>query len=386
MNNSDRIPMIPHFTVTSRVQMLSETLDYNHKMMNVPAMWTLSKGEGIKLVVLDTGLPKHVDLAPSVEQSKSFVPDYPLDLNGHSTHCAGIIAAIAGNGMGVAGIAPDVELICGAVLDADGSGTIDAIVDGIYWATDVIKADIISMSLGIDASSRLIPELKAACDYAYGKGVSIFAASGNEAGKVGQPAQYESVFAVAAVNNKMQHANFSNMGSEVDFAAGGVDVYSTYLNNSYAKLSGTSMATPALAAVAALILSKHLKEGVRLTPEELREHLKRIAFDTDGKGFDDAVGFGIPIFQNSGDPTPDPTTPGTPPVTPPVTPPTPTTPRTKKSSGPAASCAYWQMANEFLKGAVDALDAKQPLENAIAAGLRKLYTKTCAISETLKKP
>lgn len=385
MNEHDQFRMIPKYRVTARVQMLAETMDYNHQMMNIPAMWKVTKGEGVKLVILDTGMPNHNDLSPNTVVSKSFINNYLEDKNGHSTHCGGIIAAIAGNGMGVAGIAPEVDDIYGAVLDSSGSGSIAQIVAGIYWAVDEVKADIISMSLGIDASSSVIPSLKKACDYAYSKGVTIFAAAGNEAGKVGQPAQYDSVYAVAAVNNKMEHARFSNMGDSVDFAAGGVDVYSTYLNNSYAKLSGTSMATPACAAVAALIFAKHLKDGKRLTPAELGDHLKRIAYDVNGDGFDQIFGFGIPIFQNSD--TPD-EAPDNGPVEPsePVTPVQPSPPSgTGKKRGPSANCAYWQMANSFLDATVASLDRGSALDTAIVAGIRTLHIKTKAIDAALGK-
>lgn len=228
--------------------------------------------------------------------------------NGHfvsNTHCAGIIAATAYNDMGVCGIAPNIEDYYGAVLDGDGSGAVDDIIRGIRWAVDDLGAHIISMSLGMPAGMPHSRELEAACNYAVSRGCTVIAAAGNEGGSVGQPAIYDSVIAVAAVDNRLQHAAFSNMGGEVDFAAGGVNVYSTYLNNGYAKLSGTSMACPALVGVAALIVSKHLKEGVRLTPTELRAHIQRIAYDVGKDGFDELYGNGIPIFGNTAPLEPD---------------------------------------------------------------------------------
>lgn len=296
MDIHKRIPMIPPVKVGARVSILAEAEDYNHRLMNVPAMWKRTMGKGVKIVVLDTGLPKHVDLMPS--GGASFIKGYMEDRNGHSTHCAGIIAAIANNGMGVKGIAPEVEDYYGAVLDAEGSGSIDAIVKGIKWAVDEIGADIISMSLGIPAGTPRIKELEAACQYAYDKGVAVFAAAGNESGAVGQPAMYDCVNAVAAVDSSKKVAYFSDFGPEVDFAAGGVDVFSTYLNNTYAKLSGTSMACPALAAVAALILAD-ARQGVnprKLTPAELKAKLQKICFDIGTDGFDVKTGWGIPMF------------------------------------------------------------------------------------------
>jgi subtilisin family serine protease len=290
----DRFKFIPDYRILSRVQVLADKKDYNHELMNIPEMWRKTMGEGIKIAVLDTGVPFHPDLKRAEKMWSAYDP-YIYDGDGHGTHCAGIIAAIEDNDMGVAGISPKSDMIYATVLDKDGSGDIDSIIRGINWAVET-GADIISMSLGLDASVPNIRSFERACDKAVEAGVALFAAAGNEAGDVGQPARFDSVIAVAAVNNSFEHANFSNTGPEVDFAAGGVNVYSTYLNNSYARLSGTSMACPALAAVGALILSEHKKRGVKLSPEDLREHMKRIAFDVGEDGFDKEFGHGVPIF------------------------------------------------------------------------------------------
>lgn len=311
MDIDKRIPMIPPVKVSARVSILAETEDYNHRLMNVPVMWKRTRGKGVKIAVLDTGLPKHTDLQPC--GGKSFIKGYLEDQNGHSTHCAGIIAAIANNGMGVKGIAPEVEDYYGAVLDGEGSGSIAQIVAGIRWAVDEVHADIISMSLGIPAGIATIRELEAACQYAYDKGVAVFAAAGNESGAVGQPACYACVNAVAAVDSGKKVAYFSDFGPEVDFAAGGVDVFSTYLNNTYAKLSGTSMACPALAAVAALILADAMQGSNprKLTPDELKAKLQKISYDIGTDGFDVKTGWGIPVFTGAdipdGPATPAPT-------------------------------------------------------------------------------
>lgn len=302
---SRKIPMIPPYVPDVRVSILAETEDYNHKLMNIPHMWKSTRGAGVKVVVLDTGLPKHVDLAPS--GGKSFTGDgYLFDENGHNTHVAGIIAAIAHNGMGVRGIAPDCDDYHGAVLGADGSGSVNSIIAGIRWAVDEIGAGVINMSLGIPASASRIRSLEQACDYAVSQGVAVVAAAGNESGKVGQPAVFDSVIAVAAVDRNMRHANFSNVGGEVDFAAGGVNVFSTSLNNTYARMSGTSMSAPALSGVAALILSDALNGNSprKLTPSELVDKLKKISYDVGSNGFDAMTGNGIPVFASTGDTAP----------------------------------------------------------------------------------
>jgi len=367
----DRFKMIPDYEVKIRVSMLAEREDYNIQMMNIPEMWKSTKGKGVKLAILDTGLPKHVDLSPA--GGISFVDDYLEDRNGHSTHCGGIVAAVLGNGVGVAGIAPEVDDWYGAVLDGGGSGDIETIVRGIRWATDTLGADVISMSLGIAAGAPLFKALEAACNYAVGQGTAVFAAAGNESGDVGQPAIYDSVIAVAAVNSRQEHAAFSNSGKEVDFAAGGVDVYSTYLNNSYAVLSGTSMACPALAAVGALILAKHKDAGQRLTPAELYAHLQRIAYNVNGDGFDAVYGYGIPIFQPNGDE----------PVNTPIQPVRTPKKRHTLIASVSEDCEVWQLWNVFITNTMLHKAAGKSMDDAMAEGFRCAYAKTKEINDNL---
>ena len=356
---SKRIPMIPPFKVISKVQILAETKDYNHKMMNVPAMWKRTKGAlkdgtGVPIAILDTGIPKHMDLSPS--GGKSFIPGYKTDQNGHASHVGGIIAATANNGMGVAGIAPEAADWYGAVLDAQGSGDIVQIIRGIRWAVDVVGAKVISMSLGIADGYPISKDLEKAVNYAVSQGVAVICAAGNEAGGVGQPACFDASIAVAAVNSKQQHANFSNIGPEVDFAAGGVNVYSTFLHNGYAKLSGTSMACPALAGVATLILADaHNDSGIWLSPAELVIRMKKIAFDVGSDGFDDTFGNGIPVFKRNEQIIPEPI---------------PEKPEEKKNLFPCG--LTWKILSVFSKGAEIAERGGADQDGAILAGLQSV--------------
>lgn len=309
------IQILPPNNPIAVVRILAEVVDYNHRLMNIPAVWKRTMGEKVKVAILDTGLPNHLDLSP--RGGKSFVGGgYLEDQNGHGTHVGGIIAAIANNGMGVAGIAPECEDYYGAVLDGSGSGNIDGIIKGIRWAVDEVGAKVINMSLGMPAGFPILKELEAACNYAHAAGVTVVCAAGNEGGLVGQPACYDSVLAVAAINDKKDHASFSNMGPEIDFASGGVDVYSTYLRNGYCKMSGTSMASPALTGAVVLIIADEFKStGKWLTPSEVTEKLKKIAFDVGAEGFDSIFGHGLPIFVTGEElPPPLPPDPSKPPV------------------------------------------------------------------------
>ena len=367
------VRLIPPFTARVVVRILSEIQDYNLQMMNIPAMWKDTMGEAVRLVVLDTGLPAHSDLDPV--GSKSFIDGYLEDKNGHGTHVGGIIAAIANNGMGVAGIAPKCEDWYGAVMNGDGSGTTESIINGIRWAVDVVGAKVINMSLGMPGGFPIMRDLEAACNYAVGQGCAVVAAAGNEGGAVGQPACYDSVIAVADVNSKKEHAAFSDFGPEIDFAAGGVDVYSTFLNNGYAKLSGTSMASPAIAGVVALILADEYKDtGKWLTPAEVVAKLKKIAFDVTPVGFDEFVGSGIPIFRTGAGepdepetaPVPDPSQPVNPPV-----PPKPTNPG--NGGGIVSPCNLaLPLLRQFVEAAGKAMDEGKTEQEAIGMGIRRL--------------
>ena len=182
----------------------------------------------------------------------------PSDAHGHGTHCAGIAAAVTNNSKGVAGVCWNCKIMplragwktssgLGALLAED-------IVEAIYYAANN-NATIISMSFGDYSSSQAI---KDAIDYAYSKGVVLVAAAGNEnTSELCYPAAYENVIAVAATNRSDNKANFSNYGYWIDVAAPGVEILSTFPGNDYAWASGTSMATPLVAGVIGLLLSKN---------------------------------------------------------------------------------------------------------------------------------
>jgi len=301
LDTSKKYPMLPPEDVLYTVSILANKSDYNHKLMNIPSVWDETRGTSVKVAVLDTGAPKHVDLSPLGSYRADNIRSDEYDRQGHSTHVGGIIAALADNDIGVNGIAPDVDDYYVKVLDDDGAGSIKSIASGIRMAVDDIGVDVINMSLGLHGSAPLVRELEDACNYAAEQGVAVFAAAGNDNYKVSQPAVFDSVIAVGAVNRRKRKARFSNYGPEVDFVGGGVDVYSTHLDNRYAYLSGTSMACPAVCAAACLILSKHVIEGEKLTPLELKQHIRKIAIDLGPEGKDVSFGDGLPVFNNTGE-------------------------------------------------------------------------------------
>jgi subtilisin family serine protease len=269
-----------------------QVIDWGISLVQAPQLWSLTKGAGMKVAILDTGIDvSHPDLIPNFKKGIDFTnsPHGFNDVQGHGTHCAGIVAG-CDNDFGVVGVAPLAELYVAKVLGDNGSGSIEAIAQGIDWAI-AEKVDIISMSLGCSEDPG--PVLHEAVKRARAAGIVVVAASGNENTHVGWPAVYEEVIAVGAVDQTFGRANFSNFGQELDITAPGVDILSTYPTSRYAKLSGTSMATPIVAGVVALIQAFCRSIGVAATPEKIVEMIASRSIDMGNAGDDDLFGNGL---------------------------------------------------------------------------------------------
>lgn len=290
---------------------------------------TTSGGSGINIAVLDTGVNiNHYDLTNTVEQCKNFTTDTPIvdsscnDANGHGTHVAGTALADGGSdGAGIYGVAPSADLWAYKVLGDDGSGYWDDIAGAIRHAADQAASTgtktVINMSLGSSANNSLIVS---AVDYAYSKGVLIVAAAGNSGpsqGSIGYPAALVNAVAVAALENRQQNgtyriADFSSRGykstdgdyviqqGDIEISAPGAAIYSTWNNGGYNTISGTSMASPHVAGLAAKIWS----ENPTWSHSQLRTNLQNRAKAVDikggigaGNGDDYASGFGFARVQ-----------------------------------------------------------------------------------------
>jgi subtilisin family serine protease len=284
---------------TYRPEELAEVVDWSLAAYNVPAQWKTTMGRGVKVAVLDTGIdPQHPDLADAIDAAQDFTASIAgsSDRQGHGTHTAGTIAARR-NGRGVVGVAPECRLLVGKVLGDDGSGSEQSVAAGIAWAV-AAGADVISLSLGSPQASDVIhAAVKAAC----AAGKFLICAAGNDGSQpgkdtVGYPARWDETIAVAAVDRHGQIADFSSRGPEVAIAAPGVDILSTFLSGGYARLSGTSMATPFVSGVVALMLSKHRALGGD-TPlaniDDLRAHLQKTATPAGAPGKDASYGWGL---------------------------------------------------------------------------------------------
>ncbi|WP_405157914.1 S8 family serine peptidase [Paenibacillus sp. FSL H8-0283] len=256
-------------------------------------------GAGVKVAVIDTGIFAHSEL--TIAGGVSTV-DYTTSYNddrGHGTHVAGIIAAKSGNG-GIVGIAPDAQIYAVKAIGADGEGTILDVLEGVEWSIQN-GMDIINISLGMDTDSSLLKEM---IDNAYNAGIVIVGTAGNEQEgipldtyTIQYPAKYDSVIAVGAVDSLNQRGIFSSVGEEVELAAPGVDIISTYVKadgtGGYGKSSGTSQAAPHVTGMIALLMQKY----PNMSNVELREEIKKYAVDLGAPGRDIEFGFGSLSFN-----------------------------------------------------------------------------------------
>lgn len=267
---------------------------YSEYQWNLPLIktengWSINKGnKQVIIAVVDTGVDiNHPEFKGKLLKGMNFIDPSqpPMDDVGHGTHVTGIIGALTNNNEGVAGITWYNKILPIKVLDSSGSGSTYDVAQGIIWAADH-GASVINLSLGNYAKAEFLHD---AVKYAYNKGVVLIAASGNDnTGKLGYPAAYPEVLAVSATDKNLKRAPFSNYGAYVDVVAPGVNIASTYPDNQYAALSGTSMASPHVSALAGLIRSVNPK----LSNEQVMGIIKQTATDLGPKGKDPYFGYG----------------------------------------------------------------------------------------------
>jgi len=270
--------------------------------IGAPAFWdahglgSFPAAGGVPVGIVDTGIDAgHEDLAGKVSAcgaaADGVVTDGDCaDSEGHGTHVAGTIGALADNHVGVAGVAFNSPLIvCRALGGPDGSGTVADVAACIRWA-HVRGAKVISMSLGGPASHTLAEAAKTA--YARGgrSGSLLVAAAGNDGdGTIEYPAGLDQVVSVAAIDGGDRVAPFSTSNQDVELAAAGVDILSAKLGGGYVRMSGTSMATPHVAGAAALLWG----QVPSATAAAIRRRLDAAVDDLGAPGRDPAYGYGV---------------------------------------------------------------------------------------------
>lgn len=275
--NTDGVTNVPNDPMYSQ--------QWNLRSINVEGAWNQTKGSGVTVAVIDTGVSPVSDLkGTKIVSGYDFVNDKveAYDDNGHGTHVAGTIAQSTNNGYGVAGIAYEATIMPLKVLSASGGGTISDIAEAIKFAADN-GADVINMSLGGSGASELMQE---AVDYAYNKGVVVIAAAGNSGENAASyPARYPHVIGVSALDASGNKAWYSNFGAGVDLSAPGGDtregpaggilqntIGQELGKDSFEAFQGTSMASPHVAGVAAFIKAVGIKH-----PDEVLSVLQQSA-------------------------------------------------------------------------------------------------------------
>lgn len=300
--------------------------------VQAPEAWTVTRGAGVTVAVVDTGADfDHPDLAgnlvrvagsditrntayrcpfmPAGGQSSNAVAQ---DDHGHGTHVSGTVAAVTNNGVGVAGVAPAARVLPVKVLDAEGSGSDNDVARGICFAADN-GAKVINLSLGFDPASSIVVttlgnDTDRAISYAYDEGSAVVIAAGNESFPACDfPASHTKALCVGSVDRRDNHSWFSNFGTNVGvvapgglgsvFCEDGEDIWSTLLAGSsldcgddgYDSLAGTSMASPHVAAVAALVVAAH---GGGVSPDFIYTKLEQTADDLGLPGVDPLYGHG----------------------------------------------------------------------------------------------
>ncbi|MEH7361627.1 S8 family peptidase, partial [Priestia megaterium] len=245
------------------------------------------RGKNIKVGVLDTGIDYkndglHVQGGISTINN---IDDY-MDYNGHGTHVAGIISSSKKHNNRTIGVAPEAQIFAIKSLNNEGNSKEKSIIAGVQWAIDH-DIDVLNMSIGTETDAKGVKDV---LESAYKHGIFIVAPVGNsdypESSHITYPAKYSSVFAVGSVNNKLKRSFFSNVGQELDIVSLGEEIYGPSLNETYTYETGTSMASPYVAGVAAILLSANHN----LTNSELKEIL---LLSADYLGAKTEYGYGI---------------------------------------------------------------------------------------------
>lgn len=277
------------------------SMQYAISETNANLAWAeVEQKETVTIAIIDTGVDyTHEDLKNrvSTEYGYDFInnDNDPMDDNGHGTHVAGIIGAEGNNGVGIVGMVGDldIEIIPIKALDADGVSNVPTVVKAIEYAIS-LDVDIINLSFGTESKSK---DLDEAVAKAIANDIFVVVASGNSStlSDFSSPLSVEGVCAVGATNESSMISSFSNFGTYTDIGAPGESIVSTYPNNEYSAQSGTSMATPMITSVVALLIA----QDPTLTITEINSLLVDNVNDVYRDRLNQQLSFGIVDFYES---------------------------------------------------------------------------------------
>jgi type VII secretion-associated serine protease mycosin len=386
---SQRVPGVVSVGVDTQVRATAVRSDDTYRTsqwgldrLHAEDVWAQRTGAPpVTVAVVDSGVTGgHPDLAGAVLPGTDFVTaggDGTADANGHGTHVAGIIGAVAGNHLGVAGLASGVKILPVRVLDARGSGWNSAIAKGIVYAADH-GAAVVNLSLGGPSADSATAD---AVRYALARNVVVTAAAGNERSSgspTSYPAAYSGVLGVAATDSIDRVASFSNAGSYVDVAAPGARILSTVKPDAYAYMSGTSMATPFVAAAAGILKAA----DPSLTPARVADLLQSTATDLGPAGRDDDFGYGLinpyaalcAVTGCGQSPTPSPSAPS-----PSAPAPNPSTPASSSPTPPPRAATVTTMVSRSatVRHGATVVATARVLNSAGASGLSRVPVQLC---------
>lgn len=284
---------IADYKIESISDNLPDLIPGNIKHIGAENLWNEGyKGEGITVGILDTGIStSHYCLKDNILKGKNFTSegnsDNFEDLNGHGTHVSSIICARPdGEHLGIYGVAPNAKLVVGKVINKNGNGNMEWIINGLKYMIEE-KVDIINMSLGTNVYDK---ELDKLIELAIDNDILCCVASGNagdgksNTNEISYPAYLNNSIAIGAISIDDKIIRFSNSNDELDCVAPGYNIRGCYLNNKFATASGTSQATPHVSGFLALLKQKFKVERKRNPSEmelyaELIKHCKDLNLD-----------------------------------------------------------------------------------------------------------
>lgn len=259
---------------------LPDNYDWALKAINAHKVWDKTEGEDVKVMIIDAGVNiNHKDLESSFVKGMNFINNRSgvKDYFNHGTHVAGLIVGK------YTGVAPKAELYVAKSLDDFGRGNMRTIMDGITYAIN-LNVDVISMSLG--SKLNLPVQVKERISKATDRGIIIVSAFGND-GKPSPnfPAGQDNIIGVSGLDENLKYAKFSNRGIGVDISAPSTNILSTYGDDTYSYMTGTSMASGLVVGGIALMKSYYRKQGVELSLLDVKNKIKQLGQHSHSYGY-----------------------------------------------------------------------------------------------------